>query len=52
MAGDDAVRICLNELRDNGGMAAARDLAEPRSIALSGRLGAASELVARTRRGA
>ena len=51
MAGDDPVRICPDELRDNGGIAAARDMAEQRSIALPGRQGAALELVAKTRRG-
>ena len=46
MAGDDPVRICLDELRDKGGIGAARDMAERRSIALLGMQGAASDLVA------
>ena len=46
MAGDDPVRICLDELRNTGGIGAARDMAEQRSTALLGLQGAASELVA------
>ena len=45
MAGDDPVRICLDELRDKGGIGAARDMAEQRSVALLGLQGAASDLV-------
>ena len=45
MAGDDPVRICLDELRDKGGIGAARDMAEQRSLALLGLQGAASDLV-------
>ena len=46
MAGDDSVRICLDELRDKGGIGAVRDMAEQRGIALLGRQGFASDLVA------
>ena len=46
MAGDDPVRICLDELRNTGGIGAARDMAERRSTALLGLQGAASDLVA------
>ena len=50
MAGDDPVRTCPDELRDNGGMLAAREIATQCNIALPGRQAAAPELVAKTSR--
>ena len=46
MAGDDPVRICLEELRGSADIGAARRMARERGTALLGREGVASGLVA------